>query len=343
MEESLRSERSRLVLQAIVEEYVSQGQPVASKKLSERADLPLSSATIRNVMADLEEQGYLKSPHTSAGRVPTDQGYRYFVNHLAISDAVEDADLTQWQRRLDPNSTVGELVQSASGLLAEITQLAGLATKPKPALSILRHIEFLPLAGRRVLAILVFNDHEVEHRVLHVQGEHSSERLKESSNYINAHYAGCSLGTIRARILKSMQGDQRQIDELTQMTLKMAELFFQHDEEDVLVAGQERLIDTIHSDQLDDLRKLYRALSLKEELLILLDRCLDAQGVKLFIGPEAGSDPLEDCALIASPYHMNGSLVGVLGVIGPTRMAYNRVIPLVQATAQSLSLALTQR
>ncbi|MGA0170436.1 MAG: HrcA family transcriptional regulator, partial [Pseudomonadales bacterium] len=169
MEESLRSERSRLVLQAIVEEYVSQGQPVASKKLSERADLPLSSATIRNVMADLEEQGYLKSPHTSAGRVPTDQGYRYFVNHLAISDAVEDADLTQWQRRLDPNSTVSELVHSASGLLAEITQLAGLATKPKPTLSILRHIEFLPLAGRRVLAILVFNDHEVEHRVLHVQ------------------------------------------------------------------------------------------------------------------------------------------------------------------------------
>jgi heat-inducible transcriptional repressor len=207
----------------------------------------------------------------------------------------------------------------------------------------LKHIEFLPLSGRRVLAILVFNDHEVEHRVLHVQVEHSSERLKESSNYINAHYAGFSLGTIRARILKSMQGDQRQIDELTQMTLKMAELFFQHDEEDVLVAGQERLIDTIQSDQLDDLRKLYRALSLKEELLILLDRCLDAQGVKLFIGPEAGSDPLEDCALIASPYHMNGSLVGVLGVIGPTRMAYNRVIPLVQATAQSLSYALNQR
>ena len=140
-----------------------------------------------------------------------------------------------------------------------------------------------------------------------------------------------------------MQGDQRQIDELTQMTLKMAELFFQHDEEDVLVAGQERLIDTIQSDQLDDLRKLYRALSLKEELLVLLDRCLDAQGVKLFIGPEAGADPLEDCALIASPYHMNGSLVGVLGVIGPTRMAYKRVIPLVQATAQSLSYALNQR
>ena len=340
---SPNSHRAKLVLQAVVEEYISLGQPVASKRLSEREDLQLSSASIRTVMADLEEQGYLKSPHTSAGRIPTDQAYRYFVDQLSMADSVPQVEVSGLTGRFDPDQSVNQWVHHASGFLADITNLASLATKPKASLAVLRQIEFLPLADQRVLAIIVFNDQEVEHRVLPMNTQLSSVRLKESSNFINTHYSGHSLGWIRKRIQRSMRGDRRQIDALERATLEMAELFLRDQGDDVLVSGQDRLLDAVEVDHLEELRTLYRALSLKEELVLLLDRCLDTKGVKLFIGPEAGAASLEECSVIASPYHMNGEWVGALAVIGPTRIPYDRVIPLVQATASSLSHALSHR
>lgn len=340
---SPNSHRARLVLQATVEEYISLGQPVASKRLSERKDLQLSSASIRTVMAELEEQGYLKSPHTSAGRVPTDQAYRYFVDQLSMTDSASEFEVSGLTSRFDRDQSVNQWVHHASGFLADITNLASLATKPKATRAVLRQIDFLPLADQRVLAIIVFNDQEVEHRVLPMSTTLSSSRLKESSNFINTHYSGHSLGWIRKRIRRSMWGDRRQIDALERTTLEMAELFFRDQEEDVLVSGQDRLLNAIESEPLEELRTLYRALSLKEELVSLLDHCLDANGVKLFIGSEGGAASLEECSVIASPYHMNGEWVGALAVIGPTRIPYKRVIPLVRSTAHSLSNALSQR
>ena len=339
---SPNSHRARLVLQATVEEYISLGQPVASKRLSERKDLQLSSASIRTVMAELEEQGYLKSPHTSAGRVPTDQAYRYFVDQLSMTDSASEFEVSGLTSRFDRDQSVNQWVHHASGFLADITNLASLATKPKATRAVLRLIDFLPLADQRVLAIIVFIDQEFEHRVLPMSTTLSSSRLKESSNFINTHYSATLWGGGK-RIRRSMWGDRRQIDALERTTLEMAELYFRDQEEDVLVSGQDRLLNAIESEPLEELQTLYRALSLKEELVWLLDHCLDANGVKLFIGSEGGAASLEECSVIASPYHMNGEWVGALAVIGPTRIPYNRVIPLVRSTAHLLSNALSQR
>lgn len=337
------SDKSRVLLKALVEQYITGGQPVASKMLANVASVSVSPATVRNIMSDLEDMGYVRSPHTSAGRVPTAQGYRFFVDSLITVDPINTYDLASLNRNLDPDKSAKELVESAGNILSEFTRMAGLVTIPKRDQVTMRHVEFLSLEGNRVLVILVLDDHEVQNRVIYTREAYSEIQLREAANFINQHFAGAPLGNIRDRLVSSMRSDRENMNSLMQTTLEVADQAFAREEtSDFVVKGQENLLAT--NQALDDIRQLFQALSMKGEILHLLDRCMESEGVQLFIGNESGYEVLDECSIVTSPYHVDGELVGVLGVIGPTRMAYDRVIPIVDATARLLSAALdTQR
>ena len=334
-------ERAQQLLKLLVESYIESGHPVGSKKLLGQSDLSISTATVRNVMADLEEKGYLNSPHTSAGRVPTPLGYRYFVDSLINVEPVENSELSQLRKRLDRDMSYQELVESASNLLSEVTHMTGIVTLPKREQILLRHVEFLLLSERRVLVILVLDGHEVQNRIIYTQKEYSENQLKEAASYINQSFAGNSLHSIRAGLLESMQSDREHMDSLMQTTMELAGKAFNTESiSDYVFAGQENLLEMARDQALDGLRDLFQAFTLKGDILHLLDQCTDTQGVQLFIGEESGYKLLDECSVITSPYRVEGELVGVLGGIGPTRMAYNKVIPFVDATAQILSAAM---
>ncbi|XOV85971.1 MAG: heat-inducible transcriptional repressor HrcA [Pseudomonadota bacterium] len=336
------NEKAQHLIKALVQRYIADGQPVGSKTLSEDSGLQVSPATIRNIMADLEDKGYVTSPHTSAGRVPTARAYRLFVDSLIQVEPLGNYDLEQLRQQLDPDMTAQELVESASGMLSEVTHMAGLVTIPRRDQVLLRHVEFLPLNDNRILVIMVLDDHEVQNRVIYTQERYSEAQLKEASNFINASFLGQTLGRVRERLINSMKSDRENMNSLMQTTLAVAEKAFaaEEDKADYVMAGQENLFDLYQTEALADLRELFKAFSLKGDILHLLDRCMDTDGIQLFIGHESGYQLLDDCSLVTSPYKVDGELVGVLGVIGPTRMAYQRVIPIVDATARILSAAL---
>ncbi|HIG41207.1 MAG: heat-inducible transcriptional repressor HrcA [bacterium] len=335
------SPKGQILLKSLVETYIAEGQPVGSKTLSQSSDLSVSPATIRNVMADLEEKGYVSSPHTSAGRIPTALGYRFFVDSLLTVEPLDSIGIDRLTRQLDPDMTAHELVESASGMLSEVTHLAGVVTVPRREQIMLRHVEFLGLNDNRVLVILVLDDHEVQNRVIYTKEQYTEIQLKEASNFVNQSFVGQSMSRIRDHLISSMQKDRQNMNSLMQTTLEMAEKAFGHEEEnDYVVAGQENLFDISQDNALADIRELFKAFSLKGDILHLLDRCMESNGMQLFIGQESGYEILDECSVVASPYHVEGELVGVLGVIGPTRMAYDRVIPIVNATARILSAAL---
>ncbi len=327
--------KSQQLLGALVEHYIANGQPVASRMLADSASV--SPATVRNIMADLETLGYVSSPHTSAGRVPTALGYRFFVDTLLNADLLDTSDLANFSGRLDPDMSSKELIESASGILSEITRMAGLVTIPKRDQITLRHVDFLILDGNRLLVILVLDDHEVQNRVIYTRETYTEIQLREAANYINQHFAGELLGNIRSRLISSMRSDKESMNTLMQTTLEVAGEAF-NQKNDFVVKGQENLLTT--SQALEDIRQLFQAFSMKGDILHLLDRCMETDGVQLFIGNESGYEVLDECSLVTSPYHVEGELVGVLGVIGPTRMAYDRVIPIVDATAKMLTAAL---
>lgn len=334
------SEKAQRLLKVLVEQYIADGQPVGSKRLSEASDVQISAATVRNIMSDLEDKGYVTSPHTSAGRVPTVRAYRLFVDSLIRVEPLGRYDLQNLRRKLDPDMSSQELVESASGTLSEVTHMAGVVTIPKRDQVYLRHVEFLPLSDHRVLVIMVLDDHEVQNRIIYTRQQYSEVQLKEASNLINQSFIGQTLRSIRARIISSMQSDRENLNSLMRTTLEVAEKAFEHHEApDFVLAGQENLLDCYQARALEDVRELFKAFSLKGDILHLLDRCMASNGVQLFIGQEAGYDILDECSVVTSPYYVRGELVGVLGVIGPTRMAYDRVIPVVDATAKILSAA----
>ena len=335
------SEKAQRLLKLLVERYIEEGQPVGSKKLSETSDVQMSPATIRNIMSDLEEKGYVVSPHTSAGRIPTARAYRLFVDSMIQVEPLARADLQKLSRKLDPDMSSQELVESASGMLSEVTHMAGIVTIPKPGQVYLRQVEFLGLNDNRVLVIMVLDDHEVQNRIIYTQQKYSEAQLKEASNYINQSFIGQTLRNVRAHLISSMKSDRESMNSVMRTTLEMAEKAFdQESAPDYVLAGQENLLDLYQAQAMADLRELFKAFSLKGDILHLLDRCMESDGVQLFIGHEAGYDLLDECSVVTSPYRVRGELVGVLGVIGPTRMAYNRVIPVVDATAKILSAAL---
>jgi heat-inducible transcriptional repressor len=345
-EEAL-SERAQLLLKALIESYIRDGQPVGSRTLSRDSGLSLSSATIRNVMADLEELGFVASPHTSAGRIPTDKGYRLFVDSLLKLKPLQSEEIDDIERRMRNDASNGRtLVQTVSQMLSSVTQMAGLVTLPNPHYVALSQIEFIGLSENRALAIMVMNNREVENRVVQLERAYSSEELRRAANYLNEAFAGRSLPEVRASLLKQLQETRQTMNQLMQDAISMAQKVFETpggERVEYVIAGETNLMGFAELSNVDRLRRLFEAFNEKHDMLRLLDNCLQAQGIQIFIGHESGYQILDDISLVTAPYMLDNQVVGVLGVIGPTRMAYERVIPIVDVTAKLLGSALNAR
>jgi len=314
--------------------------------MSKDSGLSLSPATIRNVMSDLEELGLVSAPHTSAGRIPTPQGYRMFVDTLVRYRQPGEGDIdmlrTQIQRQADG---AGSLVSSVSSVLSEFTSLAGVITVPRGQHAALRQIEFLPLSENRILAILVINDREVQNRILQVDREYSESELQQAANFINQHYGGIEMIQVRQRILSDLEDARLNMNQAMHDIIEVAQSAMDGSNDadgEFVLAGETNLMDFAELSDVDTLRRLFETFSRKRLMLDLLDRSINADGVQVFIGAESGYGLLEDCSVVTAPYQLDDETVGVLGVIGPTRMAYDRVVPIVDITARLLKSALSQ-
>ena len=338
------SGRAQVLLKALVERHIRDGQPVGSKTLMQEAGLPVSAATIRNVLCDLEERGFLHSPHTSAGRVPTAAGYRLFVDSLLQMSPIDNEDVSALQAGLNPDRTSTELVQSASSLLSSITAQAGVVTVPRQNSNQLRQVEFLPLSGNRVLVILVVNEREVQNKIIHTQRLYTATELHDAAAMVNQRFSGHPLNTVQEQIVREMREARSQIDSYMQATLDLASKALDQGagQEEYLVAGESRLLGNATAEELGGLRHLFEAFEQKKDLLHLLDRCSTADGIQIFIGEESGYTTFDDYSVVTAPYNDGVRQLGVLGVIGPTRMSYERVIPIVDVTARMLSSALSR-
>jgi len=330
-------ERARALLKALVERYIADGMPVGSRTLSKLFDL--SPATIRNVMADLEELGLIHSPHTSAGRVPTPRGYRMFVDTML---AVQPFEITHANvRELLPVADPQRAVSAAAALLSNLSQFAGVVLSPKRAQAF-RQIEFIRLSDRRVLLIIVTPSGDVQNRIVFVPRDYREQELIEAANFFNQHFSGKSFDEARAVMKNEVQKLREDISTLMQAAVD-AGAESASDAEDVVIFGGSKLLEVadITSD-MNRLRKMFSLFEKKTDLLKLLDVSSRAQGVQIYIGGDSQLVPLEDVTVITAPYGVDGQIVGTLGVVGPTRMAYERVIPIVDITSRLLSNALSQ-
>jgi len=336
--------RSRHLLRSLIGRYIREGEPVGSQTLARHAGLDVSPATIRNILADLEDAGLLTSPHTSAGRVPTAQGYRVFVDSLLQLRPLPETELARLRHELPAGSGTQSLLGNASELLSAMSHFVGVVSVPRREQFAFRHIDFVPLDAQRVLAILVFADNDVQNRIIQTRRQFDAGELERVSNYLNHHFAGRPLADIRTTLVRELKAARSEMEVLLASTVELAEQAFVVGGDDVLLAGQTRLMGVQDLSDLDRLRELFEAFARKREILQLLERTLRAPGVRIFIGEETGLAPLEGMSLITAPYRAGGAaggqVLGVLGVIGPTRMAYERVIPVVQAAADVLGAAI---
>jgi heat-inducible transcriptional repressor len=337
--------RTRQLLRALIGRYIRDGEPVGSQTLARHAGLDVSPATIRNILADLEEIGLLAAPHTSAGRVPTARGLRVFVDSLIEWRPPGERQIQLIHEGLAAHGSTQEVLREASSRLSDISHFVGLVTVPRRDRFAFRHIDFVRLDDRRVLAILVFTDGEVQNRAVEVPRALSAGELEWIANYLNQNYAGLGLAEIRERLVAELDDERREVDKRMAATVALAQATLQPaDDEDMLVSGQTKLMGGSQGlADVERLRELFEAFQRKSELLQVLEGCLRADGVRLFIGEESGVTSMEQCTLIAAPYASGGRVLGVLGVIGPTRMDYDRVITSVQATAQALSRTMADR
>lgn len=336
--------RAQQMLRALIDRYVSDGQPVGSRTLAREAGLKLSPATIRNVMADLEDLGFVSSPHTSAGRVPTVKGYRFFVDTLLQVQHLDDLAVEKLRAEFNAGAVSKDLVESASGLLSGITHMAGVVTLPRHSQTVFKQVEFLPLSNDRVLAVLVTNDDEVQNRILHTEKTSSPAELQQASNYINSLFTGKDIAEVRTLLLRELQETRSNMNSMMLTAMEMADQVLEKNrDEDFVMAGQTNLMEFRELCDVEKLRKLFDAFSEKRDMLHLLDQCIHSEGIQIFIGDESGYHMLDECSMVTAPYSVNGQVLGVLGVIGPTRMAYDRVIPIVDATARLLGAALNQK
>jgi len=330
-------DRANTLLQALIERYIAEGQPVGSRTLSKMFDL--SPATIRNVMADLEELGLIHSPHTSAGRVPTPRGYRLFVDRLL---AVQHFELqaAQQAHAVLPAAEPSRAVNAAATLLSNLSQFAGVVLSPRRA-QVFRQIEFIRLSDRRVLLIIVTPDGDVQNRILFMARDYREQELQQAANFFNRHFAGMSFAQVRRVMAEELASLQADISRLMQAAVEAGAAVADSGEA-VVISGENKLLDVsdIASD-MDRLRRMFALFDQKTELLHLLDASTKAQGVQIYIGGDSSLVPLDDVSVVTAPYGVDGQVVGTLGVIGPSRMAYERVIPIVDITARLLSNALS--
>ena len=336
-------ERAKKLLKTLVERYIADGQPIGSRTLSRTSGLELSPATIRNVMADLEDLGLIASPHTSAGRVPTARGYRLFVDTMLTAQPVGLGDDTmQPAPQLHPDQPQ-RVIASAAQLLSNLSNFVGVVTAPRKA-SRFHHIEFMRLSERRVLVILVAPDGDVQNRVIVTAQDYTPAQLVEASNYLSAHYAGLTLDEVRERLKSEVDALRSEIAALMQAAVQAGSQAVADSQEQVVISGERNLL-TVQdfSNDLGSLRKLFDLFEHKTQLLRLLDVSSRAEGVRIYIGGESRVVPFEELSVVTAPYEVDGRVVGTLGVIGPTRMAYDRMIQIVDITARLVGNALSGR
>jgi heat-inducible transcriptional repressor len=337
-------ERAKTLLKALVERYIADGQPVGSRTLSRASGLDLSPATIRNVMADLEDLGLIASPHTSAGRIPTARGYRLFVDTMLTAQPLDLARATpaMEQPQLHPDQPQ-RVIANAAQLLSSLSSFVGVVTAPRKA-SVFHHIEFLRLSERRVLVILVAPDGDVQNRVIFTAQDYTQSQLIEASNYLTAQYAGLTIEEVRERLKSEVDALRGEIAALMQAAVQAGSEAMADSQEQVVISGERNLL-TVQdfSSDMGSLRKLFDLFEQKTPLMRLLDVSSRAEGVRIYIGGESMVVPFEELSVVSAPYEVNGQVVGTLGVIGPTRMAYDRMIQIVDITSRLVSNALSQK
>ena len=336
-------ERSRTLLKALVEHYIADGQPVGSRALSKFSGLDLSPATIRNVMADLEEAGFVASPHTSAGRIPTARGYRLFVDSLLTVQPLEARQMGEMKESLHglPNN---QIIASASQLLSSLSNFAGVVIAPRRQASRIRQIEFLNLSEKRILLIIVTTDGDVQNRIVTTDKAYSPSELVSAANYLTQNFAGLDFEQIRQRLAGEIQQLREDMKPLMALALDAGDAAMADNSAPYVISGERNLLDVEElSSNMKRLRELFDLFEQRSSLVRLLDISHRAEGVQIFIGGESGIAPLDECSVIAAPYSVDGRIVGSVGVIGPTRMAYERVIPIVDITARLLSSALSYK
>lgn len=335
------TERARILLKTLVERYIADGQPVASRTLSQYAALDLSTASIRNVMADLESMGLVSSPHTSAGRIPTVQGYRLFVDSLMTVQPLNNLEIDQLAAQLHPDDPQ-RVVSHASQLLSQLTQFAGVVMIPRRRNAAFQQIEFMRLAEKRVLLIIVTTDGEVQNRVLTTDRNYTSPELAQAAQLLNQHYAGTTLAHVRQRMQAELQSLHQDINGLMNLALNASDDALNQPHEGLVLSGERNLLHVAgFSSNMERMRRLFDLFEQKTSLIQLLDLSQQAEGVQIFIGTESEVVPLDECSVVTAPYQVNGEIVGTLGVVGPTRMAYERIVPIVDITAKLLSNALS--
>lgn len=338
--------RAENVLKNLVETYIDQGQPVGSRTLSKLPTMGVSSATVRNVMSDLEELGLITAPHTSSGRIPTAQGYRLFVDSMIRSSTLTHQAIEQLTSKFERETDPEVLIAHASDVLSELTQFAGVVVSPNQSVTRFKQIEFMPLGESRMLAILITEDGRVQNRVLPVAHDFKESELIEAANFFNHRYKGSTLEEVRRKLVEDMQVDNDKMHKINLTAMQAASQVIREEDEDtakeVVLSGEQRLMNVPDLCQIETLQKLFDAFKTKRDLLDLLDRSMKAQGISIFIGEESGYSALGECSVIASPYQVEGETIGTLGVIGPTRMAYDEVISVVDITAKLLSQSLSK-
>ena len=339
---AMLNDRAQILLKTLVERYISDGQPVGSRALQQFSGLEVSPATIRNVMADLEVMGLVASPHTSAGRVPTALGYRLFIDTLMVVQPLSEARVLQLENQLQPDNP-SRLLTQASNLLSELTHFAGVVATPKRASMTVRQIEFLRLSERRVLLIVVMPDGEVENRVLVTHKDYSQSQLTEAGNFLSQHYADLAFGDMHQRVQNELRQLQHDMTALMSAAMAASDEVIARKSEDYVISGERNLVHINDlSANMSQLRNLFNVFEQKTDLLQLLDASRHAQGVHIFVGNESGLAGLNECSVVSAPYTSDGQIIGTLAVVGPKRMNYERVVPIVDITAKLLSNALSQ-
>lgn len=334
-------DRSKTLLKTLIERYIADGQPVGSRALSRFSGLDLSAATVRNVMADLEELGYIASPHTSAGRVPTPRGYRFFVDSLLTMRPLEAEKIHAIEGQLRP-SQPQPLISSASHLLSGLTHFAGIVLSPRRKTPKIRQIEFVSLSEKRILLIIVTTDGDVQNRILFTERPYSAAELVIATNYLNQYFAGNDFVQIRNQVRADLQKIRGDLQDLMAAALAAGDDAMNRNGDQYIISGERNLLEVEEfSSNMKRLRELFDLFEQRTALMQLLDVSHRADGIQIFIGGESGLAPLDECSVVTAPYEVDGQIVGSVGVIGPTRMAYERVIPIVDITAKLLSSALT--
>lgn len=326
--------RAQTLLKTLISHHIGDGQPVGSKTLATTSDLDLSPASIRNIMKDLEDAGFIISPHTSSGRIPTQKGYRFFVDSLVTMKSLNKSEISELKDQLIMSDNK-HLINSVADTLSHLTKFAGVVLIPRAKKVAFKHIEFLELSKNRILVIIVTDDGGVQNRVLYTENNYNKQNLLEASNFFNQHYAGCNIEEVKNKLVNELKTMKSEMVTLMTAAIETSDDVDQN--ENLIMSGQRNLLETSElSKNVSSVRKIVEVFEKKSALLQLLEKSHQASGIQIFIGEESGYQALDECSVITAPYETDGEILGMLGVIGPTRMAYERVIPIVDITAKLL-------